>query len=163
MRTSRFSNDQIVEALRQAETGTPVVDICRTLGVTETTFPRWKQRFTGPEVSERRELKQLRDENGKLKGLVAGRAWRCASRPDSRVATSRRSSRRSVATARLPPSSRTTMERNSRPPRWTTGPTGTRCSSTSVVHASRSTIRSARPSTAHCDVSAYRTMGLPRS
>lgn len=71
MRTSRFSNEQIVQALRQAESGTPVVEICRKLGVTETTFYRWKKRFAGLDVSEVRELKQLRDENRKLKGLVA--------------------------------------------------------------------------------------------
>ena len=71
MRTSRFSNEQIVQALRQAETGTPVVDICRKMGVTETTFYRWKKRFTGLDVSELRELKQLREENRKLKNVVA--------------------------------------------------------------------------------------------
>jgi putative transposase len=71
MRTSRFSNEQIVQALRQAETGTPVVDICRKMGITETTFYRWKKRFTGLDVSELRELKQLREENRKLKNVVA--------------------------------------------------------------------------------------------
>jgi putative transposase len=71
MRASRFSNEQIVQALRQAESGTPVVEICRKLGITETTFYRWKKRFAGLDVSEVRELKQLRDENRKLKGLVA--------------------------------------------------------------------------------------------
>lgn len=71
MRTSRFSNEQIVQALRQAETGTPVGDICRKMGITETTFYRWKKRFTGLDVSELRELKQLREENRKLKNVVA--------------------------------------------------------------------------------------------
>lgn len=71
MRTSRFSNEQIVQALRQAEAGTPIVDICRKLGITETTFYRWKKRFTGLDVSELRELKQLREENRKLKHVVA--------------------------------------------------------------------------------------------
>lgn len=71
MRASRFSNEQIVQALRQAEGGTPIGEICRKLGVTETTFYRWKKRFAGLDVSEVRELKQLRDENRKLKGLVA--------------------------------------------------------------------------------------------
>jgi putative transposase len=71
MRTSRFSNEQIVQALRQAESGTPVVDICRKLNVTETTFYRWKKRFLGLDVSEIRELKSLRDENRKLKQVVA--------------------------------------------------------------------------------------------
>lgn len=71
MRTSKFTNEQIVAALRQAEAGTPAVDVCRKLGVTETTFYRWKRRFGGLGVSEVRELKQLRDENKKLKTLVA--------------------------------------------------------------------------------------------
>jgi putative transposase len=71
MRTSRFSNEQIVQALRQAESGTPVADICRKLNVTETTFYRWKKRFLGLDVSEVRELKSLRDENRKLKQVVA--------------------------------------------------------------------------------------------
>lgn len=71
MRTSKFTNEQIVQALRQAESGTPVVDICRKLGVSEQTFYRWKKKFMGLDVSDVRELKQLRDENRKLKGLVA--------------------------------------------------------------------------------------------
>jgi putative transposase len=71
MRTSRFSNEQIAQALRQAEAGTPVVDICRKLNITETTFYRWKKRFTGLDVSEVRELKAVREENRKLKQLVA--------------------------------------------------------------------------------------------
>lgn len=71
MRTSTFTDEQIVAALRQAEAGTPAVDVCRKLGVTETTFYRWKRRFGDLGVSEVRELKQLRDENKKLKTLVA--------------------------------------------------------------------------------------------
>ena len=71
MRTSKFTDEQIVAALRQAEAGTPAVDVCRKLGVTETTFFRWKRRFRDLGVSEVRELKQLRDENKKLKTLVA--------------------------------------------------------------------------------------------
>ena len=74
MRTSRFTNEHIVQALRQAESGTPVADICRKLQVTETTFYRWKKKFTGLDVSDLRalrELRQLREENRKLKGLVA--------------------------------------------------------------------------------------------
>ncbi len=67
MRTSKFTNEQIVQALRQAESGTPVVDICRKLGVSEQTFYRWKRKFTGLDVSNVHELKQLRDENRKLK------------------------------------------------------------------------------------------------
>jgi len=58
-------------ALRQAESGTPVAEICRKLEVTETTFYRWKKKYGGLGVSELRELKQLREENRKLKQLVA--------------------------------------------------------------------------------------------
>jgi putative transposase len=71
MRKSKFTPEQILQALRQAESGTTVVDICRKLGVTETTFYRWKKQYTGLDVSELRELKQLRDENRRLKGVDA--------------------------------------------------------------------------------------------
>ena len=68
---SRFTPEQILQALRQAEAGTPAVEICRKLGVTETTFYRWKKQFTGLDVSELRELRQLREENRRLKQVVA--------------------------------------------------------------------------------------------
>ena len=71
MRKSRYSQEQIVMALRQAEAGTRVVEICRKLGVSEATFYRWKKPYGSLGVSELRELKQLREENRKLKGLVA--------------------------------------------------------------------------------------------
>jgi putative transposase len=71
MRTSQFTSEQMVLALRQAEAGTPVEEVCRKLGITESTFYRWKKRFAGLGVSEVRELRQLREENRKLKGLVA--------------------------------------------------------------------------------------------
>ena len=71
MKTSKFTEEQIALALRQAEAGTPVADICRKLGVSEQSFYRWKKRFGSLGVSELRELRQLRDENRKLKGLVA--------------------------------------------------------------------------------------------
>lgn len=58
-------------ALRQAEAGTPVAEICRKLQITEATFYRWKKTFGGLGVPELRELRQLREENGRLKRLVA--------------------------------------------------------------------------------------------
>ena len=71
MRKSRFSEEQITLALRQVEGGTPVGEVCRRLQVTETTFYRWKKVYGGMLPSEARELKQLRDENARLKKVVA--------------------------------------------------------------------------------------------
>ena len=71
MRKSRFTEAQIAMALRRGEAGTPVEDICRKLGISEGTYFRWKKKYGSLGVPELRELKQLRDENRKLKGLVA--------------------------------------------------------------------------------------------
>ncbi len=61
----------MVYALRQAEAGAPVGDVCRKLGISEQTFYRWKKRFAGMGVAELRRLRQLEEENQKLKQLVA--------------------------------------------------------------------------------------------
>ncbi len=71
MRKSKYTEEQIAFALRQAETGTPVGEIIRKLGITEQTFYRWKKRYGGLGPSEVRELRQLREENHKLKQMVA--------------------------------------------------------------------------------------------
>jgi len=71
MKRKRYSVEQIVAAVKQHEMGTSVPDICRKLGIAEATFYRWKQQYGGLEPSEARELKQLREENAKLKRLVA--------------------------------------------------------------------------------------------
>ncbi len=71
MRKSRFTEEQVAAAVRQAESGVPVVEICRRLGVTEVTFYRWKKQFAGMGVAELRKLRLLEDENRKLKSLVA--------------------------------------------------------------------------------------------
>ena len=71
MRKSKFSNEQIVYALRQAEAGMAPKEVCRQLGISEQTFYRWKKKYGGLGVSELRRLKQLEDENRRLKQLVA--------------------------------------------------------------------------------------------
>jgi putative transposase len=70
MQKTRFTQEQIAYALRQAETGT-VEQITRKMGVSEASFYRWKKRFAGMGVAELRRLKQLEEENRKLKRLVA--------------------------------------------------------------------------------------------
>jgi putative transposase len=65
------SEEQILRALRQAESGTTVKEICREHGISDATFYIWKKKYAGLGLSELRELRQLREENGKLKRLVA--------------------------------------------------------------------------------------------
>ena len=67
----RYTEEQIAFALRQHETGTPVPEIVRKMGISEQTFYRWKKKFGGLGVAEVRRLKQLEEENRKLKQLVA--------------------------------------------------------------------------------------------
>jgi len=71
MKRKRYTEAQIAFALRQAESGTPVAEITRKLGISEVTFYRWKKKFVGMGVAEIRRLKQLEDENRRLKQLVA--------------------------------------------------------------------------------------------
>ncbi|MGI8402571.1 MAG: transposase [Gemmatimonadaceae bacterium] len=71
MRPSKFTEDQIAQALRQVEAGTPAVHVCRKLGITETTFYRWRARHENGGPSPTAEMRQLRDENQKLKQIVA--------------------------------------------------------------------------------------------
>jgi putative transposase len=71
MKKSKFTEEQIAYALRQVESGTPVLDVCRKIGITEQTFYRWKKKFAGMGVAELRRLRQLEDENRRLKSLVA--------------------------------------------------------------------------------------------
>jgi len=67
----RFTEEQIAFALRQAETGTSAAEVCRKMGISEATFYNWKKKYGGLGVSELRRLKQLEEENSKLKQLVA--------------------------------------------------------------------------------------------
>ena len=71
MKKSRFTEEQIAFALKQAETGTPVAEVLRRMGISEQTFYRWKKLYGGLGKDELRRLKQLEDENRKLKQLVA--------------------------------------------------------------------------------------------
>ena len=71
MRTSKFTPPQILQTLRQAESGTTVIDICGKMGVVGATFYRWKKQYAGLDTSESREPKHLRDENRRLKQAVA--------------------------------------------------------------------------------------------
>ncbi|WP_188973406.1 IS3 family transposase [Deinococcus aerolatus] len=71
MRGKRFTEEQIAFALKQAETGVSVTEVCRKMGIAESTFFNWKKKFSGLGVSELRRLRQLEEENRKLKQLVA--------------------------------------------------------------------------------------------
>ena len=71
MKKSKYSEEQISFALKQAETGIPVAEVIRRMGISEQTFYRWKKLYGGLGVGELRRLKQLEDENRKLKQLVA--------------------------------------------------------------------------------------------
>lgn len=71
MKQKRFTEAQIAFALRQAESGTPVTEVIRRMGISEATLYRWKKKYAGMGVSELRRLKQLEDENRRLKRLVA--------------------------------------------------------------------------------------------
>ena len=71
MKTSRFTEEQIAYALKQAELGTKVDEICRKIGISDATFYKWRQKYGELAPSKLRRLKQLEEENNKLKRLVA--------------------------------------------------------------------------------------------
>ena len=71
MKKSKFTEEQIAFALRHAETGTRVAEVCRKMGIAEQTFYRWKRKYGGLGVSDLRRLRQLEEENRQLKRLVA--------------------------------------------------------------------------------------------
>jgi len=71
MKKTRYTEEQTAFALKQAETGTRVEEVCRKMGISEATFYNWKKKFGGMGVTELRRLRQLEDENQRLKRLVA--------------------------------------------------------------------------------------------
>jgi putative transposase len=71
VKQKRFNVEQIVAVLKQAEAGIPLVELIRRVGISEQTFYRWKKQYVGLEVDQVRQLKQLQEENSRLKRLVA--------------------------------------------------------------------------------------------
>ena len=71
MKRKRFTEEQIISALKLVERGQDTKEVCRQIGVTQTTFYRWKSKYGGLEVSDAKKLRSLEEENRKLKKLVA--------------------------------------------------------------------------------------------
>ena len=72
MRKSKYSEHQIVGALKRAEAGVPVKDLCRELGISSATFYQWRSKYGGMEASDLKRLKELEEENRRLKPMYAG-------------------------------------------------------------------------------------------
>ena len=71
MKTSRFTDSQIIAILKQAEAGSPVPELCREHGISNATFYKWRSKFGGMDVPDARRLRELEGENAKLKKLLA--------------------------------------------------------------------------------------------
>jgi putative transposase len=71
MKLKRFTEEQIIGILKQAQAGMKIVDLCRTHGISDATFYNWRTKYGGMEVSDAKRLKQLEDENRKLKHMLA--------------------------------------------------------------------------------------------
>lgn len=74
MKRGRFSEEQIIAVLKEAEAGAKVTELCRKHGISDATFYNWRSRYGGLEISELRRLRQLEEENRRLKGIVADQA-----------------------------------------------------------------------------------------
>jgi putative transposase len=74
MKAKRFTEEQIIAILKEVETGAKVMDVCRKYGMSDATYYNWKAKYHGMEVNELKRLRQLEDENRKLKHIVADQA-----------------------------------------------------------------------------------------
>lgn len=74
MRKKRFTEEQIHEILKESEAGMPTPEICRKYGISKNTFYNWRSKFAGMELSDLKKMRELEDENSKLKKLVADQA-----------------------------------------------------------------------------------------
>ena len=74
MKQGRFSEEQIIAILKEAEAGTKVTELCRRQGISDATFYTWRSKYGGVEISEMRRLRQLEEENRRLKAIVADQA-----------------------------------------------------------------------------------------
>jgi putative transposase len=74
MKRGRFTEEQIIAVLREAESGTPVTELCRRAGISTVTFYKWKNKYADMEISEVRRMRLLEDENARLKRIVAQQA-----------------------------------------------------------------------------------------
>jgi len=74
MKRARFSEEQIIAVLKEAEAGTKVTELCRRHGISDATFYTWRSKYGGLEISEMRRLRQLEEENRRLKAIVADQA-----------------------------------------------------------------------------------------
>jgi putative transposase len=74
MKRARFSEEQIIGVLKEAEAGAKVSELCRRHGISDATFSTWRSKYGGLEISEMRRLRQLEEENRRLKSIVADQA-----------------------------------------------------------------------------------------